>query len=133
MKKHLVIDMSFFTVSFSRFAPSRDEHRNRKSQNRCDFGALSCSDPEDLAQDANEHVHDSDSSENDEDVHEHYAHDLSSTRFVRASHKGQGGPGTEPEPETGTVRTVFAGTESGTGTAGTVFQEPRPEPEPSSL
>ena len=33
----------------------------------------------------------------------------------------QGGPGTEPEPETGTVGTVFAGTERGTGTAGTVF------------
>ena len=45
----------------------------------------------------------------------------------------QGGPGTEPEPETGTVGTVFAGTERGTGTAGTVFQEPKPEPEPSSL
>ena len=29
----------------------------------------------------------------------------------------QGGPGTEPEPETGTVGTVFAGTERGTGTA----------------
>ena len=47
--------------------------------------------------------------------------------------KIQGGPGTEPEPETGTVGTVFAGTERGTGTAGTVFQEPKPEPEPSSL
>ena len=47
----------------------------------------------------------------------------------------QGGAGTEPEPETGTVRTVlkFAGTERGTGTAGTVFQDPKPEPEPSSL
>ena len=45
----------------------------------------------------------------------------------------QGGPGTEPEPETGTVGTVFPGTERGTGTAGTVFQEPKPEPEPSSL
>ena len=44
------------------------------------------------------------------------------------------GPGTEPEPETGTVGTVFPGTERGTGTAGTVFQEPKPEPpEPSSL
>ena len=43
----------------------------------------------------------------------------------------QGGPGTEPEPETGTVGTVFPGTERGTGTAGTVFQEPKPEPEPS--
>ena len=42
----------------------------------------------------------------------------------------QGGPGTEPEPETGTVGTVFAGTERGTGTAGIVFQEPKPEPEP---
>ena len=40
------------------------------------------------------------------------------------------GPGTEPEPESGTVGTVFAGTERGTGTAGTVFQEPKPEPEP---
>ena len=47
--------------------------------------------------------------------------------------KFQGGPGTEPEPETGTVRTVFPGTERGTGTAGTVFQEPKPEPEPSFL
>ena len=45
----------------------------------------------------------------------------------------QGGPGTEPELETGTVGTVFAGTERGTGTARTVFQEPKPEPEPSSL
>ena len=43
----------------------------------------------------------------------------------------QGGPRTDPEPETGTAGTVFPGTESGTGTAGTVFQEP--EPEPSSL
>ena len=43
-------------------------------------------------------------------------------------HSFQGGPGTEPEPETGTVGTVFAGTERGTGTAGTVFQEPKPEP-----
>ena len=42
----------------------------------------------------------------------------------------QDGPGTEPEPETGTVGTVFVGTEKGTGTAGTVFQEPQPEPEP---
>ena len=40
----------------------------------------------------------------------------------------QGGPGTEPEPETGTVGTVFPGTERGTGTAGTVFQELKPEP-----
>ena len=47
--------------------------------------------------------------------------------------KKQGGPGTEPELETGTVGTVFGGTERGTGTAGTVFQEPKPEPEPSSL
>ena len=45
----------------------------------------------------------------------------------------QGGPGTEPEPETGTGGTAFAGTERGTGTVGTVFQEPKPEPEPSSL
>ena len=43
------------------------------------------------------------------------------------SHK-QGGPGAEPEPETGTVGTVFPGTERGTRTAGTVFQEPKPEP-----
>ena len=47
--------------------------------------------------------------------------------------KNQGCPGTEPEPETGTVGTVFPGTERGTGTARTVFQEPKPEPEPSSL
>ena len=40
----------------------------------------------------------------------------------------QDGPGTEPEPETGTVGTVFVGTERGTGTAGTVSQEPKPEP-----
>ena len=40
----------------------------------------------------------------------------------------QGGPRTDPEPETGTVGTVFAGTERGTGTAGTVLQEPKPEP-----
>ena len=38
------------------------------------------------------------------------------------------GPGTEPEPETGTVRTGFPGTKIGTGTVGTVFQEPQPEP-----
>ena len=44
--------------------------------------------------------------------------------------KIQGGSGTELEPETGTVRTVFPETESGTGTAGNVFQEPQPEPEP---
>ena len=42
----------------------------------------------------------------------------------------QGGSGTEPEPETGTIGTVFPETESGTGTARTVFQEPKPEPEP---
>ena len=42
----------------------------------------------------------------------------------------QGGPGTEPEPETRTVGTVFPGTERGTGTARTVFE---PKPEPSSL
>ena len=35
--------------------------------------------------------------------------------------------------ETGTVGIVFPGTERGTGTAETVFQEPKPEPEPSSL
>ena len=40
----------------------------------------------------------------------------------------QGGPGTEPEPETGTVGTVFPGTERGTRTAGTVFQGPKPSP-----
>ena len=40
----------------------------------------------------------------------------------------QGGSGTEPEPETGTVGTVIPEIESGTGTAGTVFQEPKPEP-----
>ena len=40
----------------------------------------------------------------------------------------QHGPGTEPEPETGTAGTVFPGTERGTGTVGTVFQEPKPEP-----
>ena len=43
-----------------------------------------------------------------------------------------GGPGTEPEPETGTVGTVFPGTDADR-TAGTVFQEPKPEPEPSSV
>ena len=37
----------------------------------------------------------------------------------------QGGSGTEPEPGTATVGTVFPETES--GTAGTVFQEPEPE------
>ena len=36
----------------------------------------------------------------------------------------QGGSGTEPEPETGTIGTVFPKTESGTGTARTIFQEP---------
>ena len=47
---------------------------------------------------------------------------------------GQGGPGTEPEPETGNRRNRFpTGTERGTETAGTVFQEPKPEPELSSL
>ena len=40
----------------------------------------------------------------------------------------QGGSGTEPEPGTGTVGTVFPETERGTRTAGTVFQEPKPEP-----
>ena len=34
----------------------------------------------------------------------------------------QGGPGNEPEPETGTVGTVFPGTESGTGTVGIVWR-----------
>ena len=43
----------------------------------------------------------------------------------------QDGPGTEQEPETGTVGTVFPGTEIGTGTARTVVQKPKPEPEPS--
>ena len=43
----------------------------------------------------------------------------------------QGGSGTEPEPGTGTVGTVFRETESGTGTAGTVCREPKPELEPS--
>ena len=38
----------------------------------------------------------------------------------------QDGPGTEPEPETGTLGAVFPGTERGTGTARTVFQEPKP-------
>ena len=51
--------------------------------------------------------------------------------FCVATISLQGGPGTEPEPETGTVATVFPGTERGTGTAGTVFQEPKPEPKPS--
>ena len=40
--------------------------------------------------------------------------------------------GTELEPESGTARSVFPGTE--TGTAGTFFSEPKPEPElPLSL
>ena len=61
----------------------------------------------------------------------------------------QDGPGTEPEPETGTVGTVFPETEGGTETVETVFamlgrctllqppvvetdfQEPKPELEPS--
>ena len=34
------------------------------------------------------------------------------------------------EPETGTVGTFFPRAKSGTGTAGTSFQEPKPEPEP---
>ena len=38
----------------------------------------------------------------------------------RISELLQGGPGTEPEPETGTVGTFFPETKSGTGTAGTV-------------
>ena len=49
--------------------------------------------------------------------------------LILPSELRQGGSGTEPEPETGTV---FPETESGIGTAGTVFQEPKPEPEPSS-
>ena len=40
----------------------------------------------------------------------------------------QDGVGTEPEPETGIVGTVFPATERGTGTVGTVSQEPKPEP-----
>ena len=40
----------------------------------------------------------------------------------------QEGPGTELEPETGTVGTFFPETERGTGTVGTFFQEPQPEP-----
>ena len=36
-----------------------------------------------------------------------------------ATPKKPGGRGTELEPETGTVGTVFPGTEGGTGTAGT--------------
>ena len=36
----------------------------------------------------------------------------------------QGGSGTEPEPEIGTVGTVFPETESGTGSAGTVPRGP---------
>ena len=47
------------------------------------------------------------------------------------NHDRQGGPGTESEPETGTVGTVFPETERGTGTTGTVFLEPKPELEPS--
>ena len=39
--------------------------------------------------------------------------------------------GTEAEPETRTIGTVFPETERGIGTVGTVFQEPKPEPEPS--
>ena len=50
--------------------------------------------------------------------------------FFRTRILIQGGSGTEPEPETGTVGIVFPGTEVGTGTVGTVFQEPKPEPEP---
>ena len=52
--------------------------------------------------------------------------------------KNQGGSRTEPEPETGTVRTVFPETESGTGTVlsfknvlkhgKTLFVEEPPEP-----
>ena len=38
---------------------------------------------------------------------------------------GHNGPGTELDTETGTV---FPETERGTGTVGTVFQEPKPEP-----
>ena len=53
-------------------------------------------------------------------------------KMTRSLHAfSQGGLGTEPELETGTVGTVFPETERGTGTVGTVFQEPKPEPEPS--
>ena len=45
----------------------------------------------------------------------------------------QDGSGTELEPETGTVRTAFPETESGTGTAGTVFQKPRDRNRPLLL
>ena len=34
MKKHLVIDMSFFTVSFSRFAPSRESNGNQENDKK---------------------------------------------------------------------------------------------------
>ena len=52
-------------------------------------------------------------------------HQACKAAFFCSSHCIEGGLGTEPEPETGTV---FPETESGTGTAGTVFQEPKPEP-----
>ena len=45
--------------------------------------------------------------------------------YMSVTDNFQGGPRTEPEPETGTAGTVFAGTERRTGTAGTVFQEPK--------
>ena len=40
--------------------------------------------------------------------------------FSSLNYVFQGGSGTEPEPETGIVGTVFPESESGTGTAGTV-------------
>ena len=43
----------------------------------------------------------------------------------------QGGSGTEPELETGTVGTVFPRNRTRNWNHGTVFQEPKPEPEPS--
>ena len=54
----------------------------------------------------------------------------SGSRRKRAQRRAekQDGPGTQPEPETGTVGTIFPETERGTGTVGTVFQEPKPEP-----
>ena len=56
----------------------------------------------------------------------HPACSLSTTPFLLYI-KFQGGSGTEPELETGTAGTVFPGTERA-GTAGTVFQQPQPEP-----
>ena len=42
----------------------------------------------------------------------------------------QGGAGVKLELETGTVRAVFPGTKTGTGSFGTIVQEPKPKPEP---